>query len=55
MLETIHFWNRLPSEFGLCSKEQDILYMSAYTLAKHDMKAVEDLVIQSELDKAKNR
>jgi hypothetical protein len=41
-LEVIHFWHRLPSEFGLCDPKQDLLYMTAWMLSSYEIKAVEN-------------
>lgn len=41
MLAVAHDWNRLPSEMGICAPEDDIKLMTAYTLTRSDMEAVE--------------
>lgn len=35
--ETVHYWNRRPSEFGLCDQEEDIHFMHAYKITKDNI------------------
>lgn len=35
--ETVHYWNRRPSEFGLCEPEEDIHFMHAYKVTKDNI------------------
>jgi hypothetical protein len=53
-LEVAHFWNLRPSEFWE-SSDEDKLYMTAYMLSKYEIKAVEDLILQKEIEKNKQK
>ena len=41
-LDVIHDWGRLPSEFGLCTADEDLNLMAAYTSTVSKMRAWED-------------
>lgn len=45
-------WGRLPSEFGLCDPEEDLLIMSAYISAKSDMDAYEQQKAEERAERA---
>lgn len=51
----IHFWNRLPSDFGLCDPKQDLAYMTAYMLSHYEIKAVEDYEMQKKMERAQSQ
>lgn len=38
-MSVISDWNRLPSDFNLCDPDEDLIFMSAFTMAKSKMQA----------------
>jgi hypothetical protein len=51
MLETAKFWNRKPSELGICAPDEDVYYMTAYMLSFYDIKAVEEFQMEKEIER----
>ena len=41
LLHAAKDWGYKPSDLGLCTPEEDLLYMVAYTVTVSDMEAVE--------------
>ena len=46
-----HYWNRKPSELGLCAPKDDPEVMMGYYLTVKSMEAYNDYLQQKEIDK----
>lgn len=46
-----HYWNRKPSELGLCEPDQDPQIMMGYYLTVKSMEAYTNYLQQKEIDK----
>ena len=45
----------MPSKMGLCSQDDDLLYMMAYIRTESSMEALEAQEMEAEAKRAKNR
>jgi len=50
LLHTVFEWKRLPSEFGLCKPDEDLVMMMAYSSAIEEMKSYEAMVAEEEAE-----
>jgi hypothetical protein len=49
-----HEWGKRPSELGICSPEDDVALMAAYTRTRQLMQAIESQETADKIEEAKD-
>jgi len=55
LVDTCHEWGRLPSDFGLCGKDDDLAVMAAYSGTVSRMRAWEQQEQEREIEEKTRR